>query len=158
MGYRIGLGEDIHRLEVGRPLILAGVKVPFEKGLLGHSDADVVFHALSDALLSSIGERDIGYYFSPSNPDIADIDSRKILEFAFKKTKDKGYFVSNVSVVITCERPKLSPYIDSFKESIDQTLRIGIENIGITCKTNEGLGPLGENRAIACHANVILEE
>ena len=158
MEYRIGLGEDIHRLEEGRPLILCGVEVPFEKGLLGHSDADVVFHALSDALLSAIGERDIGFYFPPSKEEFKGIDSREILTFALDKTKEKGCFISNVSIVITAERPKLSPYIEAFKSSLDQTLKIGFDRIGITCKTNEGLGPLGENKAIACHATVLLEE
>ena len=158
MGYRIGLGEDIHRLEEGRPLILSGVNVPFEKGLLGHSDADVVFHSVSDALLSAVGERDIGYHFPPSKEEIKGIDSRNILRFAAEKVKVHGYRISNVSVVITAERPKLSPYIEEFKKSLDATLGIGIRNIGITCKTNEGLGPLGENKAIACHAIALLEE
>lgn len=158
MEYRVGLGEDIHRLEAGRPLILAGVHVPFEKGLLGHSDADVVFHAISDALLSAVGERDIGFFFSPSKEEFKDIDSRRILEFAIEKVKTHGCFVSNVSIVITAERPKLAGFIDEFKRSIDATLRIGEDRIGITCKTNEGLGPLGENRGIACHAVALLEE
>ena len=158
MGYRIGLGEDLHRLEEGRPLILCGTKVPFEKGLLGHSDGDCVFHAVADALLSGIGERDIGFFFPPNKEEIKGIDSRQILSFAVKKVKEAGYFISNVSLVITAERPKLSPYVDAFKESLSSTLGIPTRNIGITCKTNEGLGPLGENKAIACHATTLLED
>ena len=158
MGYRIGLGEDIHRLEEGRPLILCGVNVPFEKGLVGHSDGDCVFHAVADALLSAIGERDIGYFFPPSKKSIAGIDSRKILAFAFNKTLEAKMALSNVSIVITAEQPKLGPYIDEFKKSLCKTLELNTKRIGITCKTNEGLGPLGENKAIACHATVLLEE
>ena len=158
MGYRIGLGEDLHRLEEGRPLILCGTKVPFEKGLLGHSDGDCVFHAVADALLSAIGARDIGFFFPPSKEEIKGIDSREILTFAVSKVKEAGYRIGSVSLVITAERPKLSPYVEAFKESLSATLEIPVSRIGITCKTNEGLGPLGENKAIACHATTLLED
>lgn len=158
MAYRVGLGEDIHRLEAGRPLILSGVEVPFEKGLVGHSDGDAVYHAVSDALLSSVGERDIGFFFSPNNPDIKGINSEKILALAKEKVLEAGYHVANLSIVITAERPKLAPYLDQFKANLSRILEIPAKDIGITCKTNEGLGPLGENLGIACHAVTLVED
>ncbi len=155
---RIGLGNDLHRLVEGRPLILSGVKIPYDFGLLGHSDGDVVFHSVADALLSAIGEKDIGNLFPPSDPSIAGINSRKILEAAYKKVTEAGYIIANVSIVITAERPKLAKYIDAFKESIVTTLKVEASQIGITCKTNEGLGYLGQGQAIACQAIVLLED
>lgn len=158
MEKRIGLGEDLHCYEKGIPLIIAGVKVPYEKGLAGHSDGDIVFHAVSDAILSALGLRDIGYYFPPSEESIKGIDSRKILEFAKSKIDEEGYSIENLALVIHAQEPKLSPYIDAFKESLTQTLKIETKRIGITCKTGEGLGPIGLKEAASCRAIILLEE
>ena len=158
MGYRIGYGEDLHRLVEGRPLILAGKTIPHDKGCLGHSDGDVVFHAVADALLSACGERDIGFHFPPGDPKIEGIDSAKILSFAYGKAKKAGLKLANLSLVIIAEEPKLSPYVDDMKTNLATLLDLEPNRVGITCKTNEGLGEIGAGKALACRATLLLEE
>ena len=158
MSYRIGFGEDIHRLVEGRALILGTVEIPYEKGLLGHSDADVVLHALSDALLSGVGEADIGEFFPDNDPSIEGIDSRKILVFAYGKVKEHGYRLANASLSILAEAPKLRPFIEKMKDGIAKTMDVSNELIGISAGTNEKLGPIGEGKAIKCTAMVCLEK
>ena len=158
MSYRVGFGEDIHRLVEGRKLILGAVEIPFEKGLLGHSDADVVLHALSDALLTGVGEADIGAFFPDKDPSIEGIDSRKILAFAYAKVKEHGYRLANASLSILAEAPKLRPYIETMRKEIAKTMDVPAELIGIAAGTNEKLGPIGEGKAIKCTAVVCLEK
>ena len=158
MSYRIGFGEDIHRLVEGRRLILGTVEIPFEKGLLGHSDADVVLHALSDAILSGVGADDIGAYFPDNDPSIEGIDSKKILAFASKKAKEAGYHVNNASLSILAEAPKLRPYIAEMKEGIANVLGISPDCIGIAAGTNEKMGEVGSGLAIKATAVVMLEK
>ena len=153
---RIGFGEDIHRLVEGRKLILGTVEIPYTLGLLGHSDADVVLHALSDSLLSAVGEADIGYFFPDNDETIKGIDSKKILAFALEKVKEHGFKVGNASISILAERPKLRGYIDKMKEGIASILEISPSEVGIAAGTNEGLGPIGEGKAIKATALSLL--
>ena len=158
MSYRVGAGYDIHRLAVGRRLILGGVDIPFEKGLLGHSDGDCLFHALSDALLGAAGLGDIGSIFPPEDPAWEGLDSRVVLEEAYQRVIRAGYRLGNISLIIHAEKPKLKPYVEAIKESLMRTLPLSKDAIGISCKTGEGLGPIGECQAIACDAFILLEE
>ncbi|MCR5078710.1 MAG: 2-C-methyl-D-erythritol 2,4-cyclodiphosphate synthase [Bacilli bacterium] len=153
---KIGFGEDIHRLIEGRKLILGTVEIPHSLGLLGHSDADVVLHALSDALLSAIGEPDIGFFFPDNDASIEGIDSKKILSFAVRKVKEAGYKVGNASISILAERPKLRPYIDKMKEGIAKILEVSPSDVGIAAGTNEGLDAVGEEKAIKATAITLL--
>ena len=155
--YRIGFGEDIHRLVEGRKLILGTLEIPYEKGLLGHSDADVVLHALADSILSAIGESDIGAHFPDTDPSIEGIDSRKIVEFAKNKADLQGYRIGNTSISILAERPKLRPYIQQMKENIAQLLEVGVDDVGIAAGTNEGLDAVGKREAIKVTAVTLLE-
>lgn len=155
--FKIGYGEDIHRLVPNRKLILGGVDIPFELGLDGHSDADVVYHALSDALLSALALGDIGLYFSPSDDKFLNLDSSIIVKECYEKVKSRGYMVSNLTIFIVCERPKLRRFIDDMRNNISRLLAIDIECVGISAGTNEGMGDIGQGKAIKAIANVLLE-
>lgn len=155
---RIGYGEDIHALVAGRKLILAGVKIPYEYGLLGHSDADVVYHALSDALLGSFALGDIGKYFPPSDPTIKGISSDKILSFCYAKVEEKGYKISNIDICISAEKPHLAKYIDEMRKNIAKITRTSIENVSIKAMTNEGFDAVGEGKAIMATAVVLIDK
>lgn len=155
---RIGLGEDIHRMVEGRRLYLGGVNIPFEKGLLGHSDADCVLHAIMDSILGALGKGDIGVYFPPDDPAYEGADSKKLLEVVVSIMKQEGYQVSNIDVLVTAERPKLNPYRDAIRASIATLLGIDIGKVGLQLMTNEGLDALGRGEAIASKSIVLLEE
>ena len=155
---RIGFGEDIHRLVEGRRLVLAGVEIPFEKGLLGHSDADVVYHAVADALLGSLALGDIGQHFPPSDPQWEGVDSSIILSAVLTMVEAKGFHVVNVDVTVAAERPHLNKYILKMRENLAKTLRISIEDVGIQAMTNEGLDAIGRGEAIRANAAVIVEK
>lgn len=155
---RIGYGEDIHALVVGRKLILAGVEIPYEHGLLGHSDADVVYHALSDALLGALALGDIGKYFPPSDPSIKDISSNKILSYCYMKVEEKGYKISNIDISISAEKPHLAKYIDEMRGNIAKITRTDIENVSIKAMTNEGFDAVGEMKAIKAVAVTLLDK
>lgn len=155
---RIGYGEDIHALVAGRKLILAGVEIPYEYGLLGHSDADVVYHALSDALLGSLALGDIGKYFPPSDPTIKGISSDKILSFCYAKVEEKGYKISNIDICISAEKPHLAKYIDEMRKNIAKITRTSIENVSIKAMTNEGFDAVGEGKAIRATAVVLIDK
>lgn len=154
---RTGLGFDIHRFTEGRRLILGGVHIPFEKGLLGHSDGDVLLHALSDALLGAMGKPDIGYFFPDTDQNIEGIDSRRIVEKVLCIVKEEGYYIENLDIVMVCEKPKLLPFADKIKENISDMLGIGIERIGFKAKTYEGLGDIGSGNACACFVSVLID-
>ncbi len=158
MDYRIGIGEDIHALVEGRKLVLCGVEIPFGKGLLGVSDADVVLHALSDALLGSLALGDIGVYFPPSDPKCQDLDSRLILKRCHELIKEKGYRVHNVDIAIACEKPKLRPYIDKMRGNLAKDLELGMESVSVKGMTNEGFDAVGEGRAIRALAVVLVRK
>ncbi len=154
--YRTGFGYDIHQLKAGRKLILGGVEIPSYIGLEGHSDADVLIHALADAILGACGLKDIGYYFPNTDKSIEGIDSRIILKKAADLALEKGYRLGNIDCTLIAERPKISPYIDSMKESLSNTLGIPTDHIGIKATTNETLGSIGRAEGMAAHAICLL--
>ena len=155
---RIGHGYDVHKLVEGRDLILGGVKIPFEKGLLGHSDADVLLHAVSDALLGAAGLRDIGYHFPDTDPAYKGADSRVLLRAVRKKLEDKGYRVGNVDVTMIAQKPKLKEYIPQMIQNIAQDLDIAEEQVNVKATTEEHLGFTGDGSGMSCHAVCLLQE
>jgi len=155
---RTGIGYDIHKLVVGRSLWLGGVLIPFEKGLEGHSDADVLLHAVIDALLGAVALPDIGHYFPPSDPTIKNIASGTMLSRAFREVVLLGYQVINVDSVIIAEAPKIAPYRDSMRKKIADVLGIPVTNVQVKGKSNEGLDAIGRGEAIAAQAIVLLSK
>ena len=155
---RVGIGYDVHRLGPGRSLVLGGVHVPFDLGLVGHSDGDVLVHAIMDALLGAAGLKDIGHYFPNSDPRYKDISSLLLLERVRKLIEEKGWEIMNVDSSIVAESPKLSPFIDKMKENIGKTLGIDIDSIGIKITTNEGLGFVGRGEGIMAWGVVMVEK
>ncbi len=154
---RIGYGEDIHRTKVGRPLILAGVKIPCSFGLDGHSDADVVYHAIADALLGAAAIGDIGQYFPSDSPDCEGMDSSIILKRCYSMVKVLRYRLVNIDVAISAEKPSLSTFVTDMRKNIAAALDINVENVGIQLMTNEGLDAVGEGKAIRATAVLLLE-
>ncbi len=154
---RIGHGYDVHRYAENRDLIVGGVKIPFELGLLGHSDADVVLHAVMDALLGAAALRDIGYHFPDTDPKYKGADSGLLLEAVGEKLAAAGYKVGNIDVTILCQRPKLKPYIPRMAENIAARLGIDIGQVNVKATTEEGLGFTGAMEGMACHAVCLLE-
>lgn len=154
--YNTGIGFDMHKLTEGRKLILGGVQIPHEKGLLGHSDADVLTHALMDALLSAAGLKDIGHYFPDTDDKYKDISSLTLLEQVISLLEQKGYSVHNAAAVIMAEKPKLAPYVDKIIHKLSQVMHISPENLGITCTTLEGLGFIGREEGIGAHATALI--
>lgn len=156
MEYRIGIGYDIHRLIEGRRLFLGGVEIPFIKGLLGHSDADVLIHAIADALLGAMGEPDIGEMFPDTDPKYLNISSIELLIKVLDRMNSKKYRICNVDAVLVAQEPSLSPFKGQIKRKLCETLKIDESCLNIKAKTNEGLGEVGKKEAIACYANVLL--
>ena len=156
MIYRTGIGYDIHRLEEGRRLILGGVEVPHPRGLAGHSDGDVLIHAVIDALLGAMGERDIGQCFPDTNPVYKNIQSTELLVSIAIQLKQRDLEVVNIDSIIIAEEPKLNPYIPSMKNILCPILGVSLKDLGIKAKTQEGLGDIGEGRAIAAWATAML--
>lgn len=154
---RIGHGYDVHRLTEGRKLILGGVEIPFEKGLLGHSDADVLVHALMDALLGAAALGDIGLHFPDSDPAYAGADSLVLLRHVCGMLREKQYAVVNVDCTVLAQRPKLRPYIGQMTERISSALSVPADCVSIKATTEEGLGFTGEGLGIAAHAVVLIE-
>ena len=155
---RIGHGYDVHKLVECRDLILGGVQIPYEKGLLGHSDADVLLHAVSDALLGAAGLRDIGYHFPDTDPAYKGADSRVLLRAVKEKLDAAGYRVGNVDVTMIAQKPKLKDYIPQMMENIAQDLGVEVSRINVKATTEEKLGFTGEGLGMACHAVCLLEE
>ena len=154
--WRVGLGEDVHRLVAGRPLILAGVAVPHDRGLAGHSDADVVLHAVTDALLGAAGLPDIGELFPDTDPAHAGADSGVLLTTALARVREAGWQPVNVDVVVQAEAPKLSPYKRAMADRLAGLLGVPATCVGVKAKTAEGLGPVGAGEAIRCLAVALL--
>jgi 2-C-methyl-D-erythritol 4-phosphate cytidylyltransferase/2-C-methyl-D-erythritol 2,4-cyclodiphosphate synthase len=154
--FRIGTGYDLHRLVEGRPLILGGVTIPHERGLLGHSDADAVCHAITDAVLGAAGAGDIGLHFPDSDPRWRGASSLDLLRQAGVLVRDKGFVVSNVDAVVIAERPKIGPYVAAMRETIADVLALDADAVSIKGKTNEGVGELGRGEAIAVHATALV--
>ena len=155
---RIGHGYDVHRLVEGRPLILGGVNIPYEKGLLGHSDADVLLHAVSDALLGAAGLGDIGKHFPDTDPRYKGADSLELLRVVAQRVKEAGYRVSNIDVTMIAQRPKLRPYIDTMQLNIAGAVGIQPGRVNVKATTEEQLGFTGTGEGMSCHAVCLLEE
>ena len=155
---RIGHGYDVHRLVEGRALVLGGVNIPWNLGLLGHSDADVLTHAVMDALLGAAGLRDIGYHFPDTDPQYKGADSMKLLEVVGEKLQVAGYRVGNIDVTMIAQKPKLKDYIPRLHQNIADHLGIDVSRVNIKATTEEHLGFTGEGLGMACHAVCLLEE
>ena len=155
---RIGHGYDVHKLVPDRDLILGGVKIEHELGLLGHSDADVLLHAVSDALLGAAGLRDIGYHFPDTDPKYKGADSRMLLREVREKVVSAGYRISNLDVTMIAQRPKLKPYIEQMMANIASDLQIDLSRVNVKATTEEHLGFTGEGLGMSCHAVCLLEE
>ncbi|MBQ8772931.1 MAG: 2-C-methyl-D-erythritol 2,4-cyclodiphosphate synthase [Muribaculaceae bacterium] len=154
--YRIGNGFDVHRLVEGRDLLLCGVKIPHEKGLLGHSDADVALHALSDALLGAAAMRDIGFHFPDTDPTYKGADSRALLRNVLDLLTQNGYGIVNVDVTIMAQSPKLSPHISAMIKNIADDLNIGCDCVSVKATTTEHLGFTGRGEGIAAMATTLI--
>lgn len=154
---RVGLGEDSHRLVLARPLILGGVRIPYEYGLAGHSDADVVLHAIADALLGAAGLGDIGELFPDKDPAYKDVDSQTLLKDVLERVTAAGWRPVNVDLVIHAQRPHLSEYKPKIQERIAELLGLPVSAVGVKAKTGEGVGTVGRGEVIRCHAVALLE-
>jgi 2-C-methyl-D-erythritol 2,4-cyclodiphosphate synthase len=155
---RVGIGYDAHQLITGRPLILGGVEISFEKGLKGWSDADVLSHAIMDSLLGAAGLRDIGYHFPPNDPAYKDISSVTLLNRVADLLKSNGWRIGNIDATIIAERPLLRPFISQMKQNIALALSIGETQVGIKATTNEGMGFVGREEGIAAYSVALLEK
>lgn len=154
--YRIGQGFDIHKLEEGRKLILGGIELEYEKGLIGHSDADALTHSIIDALLGALALGDIGTHFPDNDPKYKDIDSLILLKEVYKIVKTKGYKINNLDNTIFAQEPKMKPYIPSMRKKLSDILEIDIDLISIKAKTMEGQDSVGNKQAISCQSIVLL--
>ena len=155
---RIGHGYDVHKLVEGRDLIIGGVKIDHTLGLLGHSDADVLLHAVSDALLGAAGLGDIGKHFPDTDPQYKGADSLKLLEIVAQRVCEDGYRVSNIDVTMIAQKPKLRPHIEQMERNIAAAVGIDVSRINVKATTEEKLGFTGEELGMACHAVCLLEE
>ena len=153
---RVGIGYDLHRLVQDRKLLLGGVTIPFEKGLLGHSDADVLLHATCDALLGAAGLGDIGQHFPETDPEFKDISSEVLVSRTFQMIRDKGFSVNNLDATILAEAPKLAPYCNAMKAKLAKLLKLDPTCVNIKATTTEGLGVIGRGEAIAAMCVVTL--
>ncbi len=158
MNIRIGNGYDIHRLQSGRKLILGGIDIPHTQGLLGHSDADALTHAIMDAMLGALSLGDIGLYFPPNDPQWAGADSQVLLAQVNRLIGDHGWHIGNIDSVVIAEQPKLKPHIQAMRDRLATTLKLAPGQIGIKATTHEKLGPIGKEEGIAAHAVVLLQQ
>ena len=154
--FRVGIGYDSHRLVEGRPLILAGVLVPFDKGLQGHSDADVLFHAITDAICGAAGLPDIGQLFPDTDARYKDADSGVLLGGAVARAREKGWNIVNVDAVLVAQQPKISPFVAQMKGNLAQILGIDVDNVNLRGKTGEGLDDVGAGLGMHAHAVALL--
>jgi 2-C-methyl-D-erythritol 2,4-cyclodiphosphate synthase len=155
---RVGIGYDVHPLVEGRRLVLGGVEIPFDQGLDGHSDADVLVHAIIDALLGAAALGDIGTHFPSPEPEYKDISSITLLRRVAMMVKGQGCQVCNVDATIVAEQPRLTPFVPQMRESISRTLGVGIEQVGVKTTTSKGLGFVGQGKAIAVHAVALVDK
>ena len=156
-GVRVGHGYDVHRLTEGRRLILGGVDVPWERGLLGHSDADVLTHAVMDALLGAAGLGDIGRHFPDNDPAYAGADSLRLLEHVVGLLREQGYCVGNVDATVLAQRPKLAPHIPSMRDNLARVMGVDPGQVNVKATTEEGLGFTGSGEGMAAHAVALIE-
>jgi 2-C-methyl-D-erythritol 2,4-cyclodiphosphate synthase len=153
---RIGHGYDVHRLVEGRKLIMGGVDIPWKKGLLGHSDADVLLHAIADAILGAIGEGDIGRHFPDTDAAYKGADSLKLLSHVMTLADSRGYRLGNLDATIIAQQPKMAPHIATMRENISAVLNVAIEEVNVKATTEEGLGFSGRGEGISAHAVVLM--
>ena len=154
---RIGIGYDVHKLVENRKLIIGGIEIPYEKGLDGHSDADVLIHAIMDSILGALAKRDIGYLFPDNDADYKDIDSKLLLEKVIKLMREMGYKIGNIDSVIIAQSPKMSPHIEQMRAILSEIMETDIDNINIKATTTEKLGFEGKGYGISAQAVCILE-
>jgi 2-C-methyl-D-erythritol 2,4-cyclodiphosphate synthase len=154
---RVGHGFDVHRLAEGRPFILGGVRIPFERGPLGHSDADVLAHALADAILGACSLGDLGQHFPESDPRWKDADSMRLLEACARMAREAGYELVNVDATVVVEAPKLAPHLEAIRRRLAESLRIDSSAVSVKAKTSEGMGYTGDGSGIASYAVAALE-
>ena len=155
---RVGHGYDVHRLAEGRKLILGGVDIPWERGLLGHSDADVLTHAVMDALLGAAGLGDIGTHFPDTDPAYAGADSMKLLAHVVELLREQGFSVGNVDATVLAQRPKLAPHIPAMRDNLARAMGIAPDRVNVKATTEEGLGFTGSGEGIAAHAVALIEQ
>jgi len=155
--FRVGIGYDLHRLEEGRPLILGGVNVPFDKGLVGHSDGDALAHAVTDALLGAAALGNIGQHFPDTDPRFKGADSLALLMRVAALVRSAGYTIANIDSNIIAQQPKLNPFLDRMRSRVAECLDIEVARVSVKAKTNEGVGPEGRGEAISTQAVVLLE-
>jgi len=155
---RIGHGYDVHKFKKGRKLFLGGVNIPYEKGLLGHSDADVLLHALIDSLIGAMGIGCIGDYFPDYDPQYKGISSLELLSRTYELLNRYGYLINNIDMTVVCQEPRLSPYVAEMKQNISHVLHIPADKVNIKPKTEEGLGFTGKKQGVAAHAVCLLHK
>ncbi|HHL40339.1 MAG TPA: 2-C-methyl-D-erythritol 2,4-cyclodiphosphate synthase [Deltaproteobacteria bacterium] len=155
--FRVGYGYDVHRLVTGRPLVLGGVEIPFHLGLAGHSDADVLVHAVMDAMLGAAALGDIGRHFPPGDPEYRDISSIELLARTGRLLHEAGYVLSNVDATVVCQAPRLAPYIEGMRRAMAETAGVDVDRVSVKATTTEGLGFTGTGEAIAASAVVLVE-
>ncbi|MBY0547443.1 MAG: 2-C-methyl-D-erythritol 2,4-cyclodiphosphate synthase [Candidatus Obscuribacterales bacterium] len=153
---RVGIGFDIHRLVPGRPFVIGGVSIPFDKGPLGHSDGDALSHAVADAILGAANMGDIGMWFPPGDPDFAGANSLDLLATIAEAVRQKGFAIGNIDSVIMCERPKMSPHYSLMKERLAKALGTSPEVVSVKATTYEGMGEIGSGEAVAAKAIALL--
>lgn len=158
MTMRVGEGWDVHQLVAGRRLVIGGVEIPFDKGLLGHSDADVLLHAITDALLGAAALGDIGRHFPDTDPQFAGADSTVLLAEAVRRVRAQGYAIVNIDSTVIAQAPRLAPHIDAMRAAIARVLALEVGQVNVKAKTAEKLGPVGEGRSIEARAMVLLEK
>ena len=158
MPFRIGFGFDVHRLKSGRPFILGGITIPSDKGPDGHSDADVLIHAICDALLGASGLRDIGFHFPDTSQEFKDADSRELLKKVCALIAEEKFTIGNIDATVCLEQPKISPYVIAMKESLALIMEIEISAISVKATTNEKMGFIGREEGIAAYAVALLEK
>jgi 2-C-methyl-D-erythritol 2,4-cyclodiphosphate synthase len=157
MKIRTGFGFDVHQLSSGRDLVIGGVKIPHEKGALGHSDADVLIHAICDALLGAAGLQDIGHYFPDTSAEFKNIDSRILLRRVMELLSEKNYAVGNVDSSLVLERPKIKNYIPAMREVLSQIMQVSMDHVSIKATTNEKMGFIGREEGVAAYAVVLIQ-
>lgn len=158
MKVRVGFGFDVHQLVENRPLVLGGVTIPHTKGALGHSDADVLIHAICDALLGAAGLKDIGYYFPDTSSEFKNIDSKILLRRVMDLLKERNYLVGNVDASLILEKPKIKPHIDEMRTVLSAILEIEVEDIAIKATTNEKMGYVGREEGVAAYAVALISK
>ncbi|UXH42848.1 2-C-methyl-D-erythritol 2,4-cyclodiphosphate synthase [Rossellomorea vietnamensis] len=156
--FRIGQGFDVHQLVEERPLIMGGITIPYEKGLLGHSDADVLLHAVADACLGAIAAGDIGKHFPDTDPEFKDADSAKLLQHVWALVKEEGYELGNIDCTIIAQKPKMAPYIDEMRQSIATLLEADIGEVNVKATTSEKLGFTGRGEGIAAQTTILIKK